>query len=52
MAQTQLTLNNELKIPLYDAGARRILDTPLLLRHAILAHLFDPQDVCPNVHES
>ena len=38
MTETQLNLHNELKIPNYDAIAKRILDTPLILRNAILVH--------------
>lgn len=45
MAETQLNPHNELKIPVYDAIANRILDTPLIIRNAILAHLFAPKDL-------
>lgn len=45
MAETQLNPHNELKVPVYDAIAQRILDTPLIIRNAILVHLFAPEDL-------
>ncbi len=45
MAETQLNPNNEVKIPVYDAIAKRILDTPLIIRNAMLVQLFEPKDL-------
>ncbi|MGA7932243.1 MAG: hypothetical protein WCA35_01560 [Kovacikia sp.] len=45
MAETRPNSHNELKIPVYDVIAQRILDTPLIIHSAILAHLFEPEDL-------
>ncbi len=45
MAKTQRNLPNELKITVYDAIAKRILNPPLVIRNAVLADRFEPRNL-------